>query len=287
MRRVNKRVVEALVKCGAFDSLQSKRAQFMAALEEAMEYGHKLQREKESGQESLFGLDQIVTQSGQAYGQLPDLEEWPENVLLTNEKESLGFYITGHPLARHSDAIKRFSTCDTAGLIERADKEEVSVCGIVTGIKLLNTRKGDRMAFVTLEDLSGFVEMVVFPETYTKAADLLNSEEPLLVKGAVDVGEDACKILVNEVLALKDVQQRMTKLVHFRLTSPGLDDRQLRSLKEIMTRYRGECEALIHLVVPNRSETVILLPDTLRLQASDEMMDDVEKLFGYNVVTFE
>jgi DNA polymerase-3 subunit alpha len=287
LRRVNKRVVEALVKCGAFDSLEKKRSQFMAALEEAMEYGQKLQREKESGQESLFGTDQIVTQSGHAYGQLPDLEEWPENVLLTNEKEAIGFYITGHPLARHSDAIKRFSTCDTAGLSERADKEEVSVCGIVTGVKLLNTRKGDRMAFVTLEDLSGFVEMVVFPETYTQCAELLSSEEPLLVKGAVDVGEDACKILVNDVLALKDVQARMTSLVHFRLTTPGLDDRQLRSLKEIMTRYRGECEAFIHLVVPNRSETVISLPEGLRIQASDEMMDDVEKLFGYNVVTFE
>ena len=287
LRRVNKRVVEALVKCGALDSLQHRRAQFMAALEEAMEYGQKVQREKESGQESLFGTDQIVTQSGHAYGQLPDLEEWPENVLLANEKEAIGFYITGHPLARHSDAIKRFSTCDTAGLIERADKEEVSVCGIVTGIKLLNTRKGDRMAFVTLEDLSGFVEMVVFPETYTESAELLNSEEALLVKGTVDVGEDACKILVNEVLSLKDVQERLTRMVHFRLTTPGLEERQLRSLREIMTRYRGDCEALIHLVVPNRSETVISLPEDLRLQASDQMMDDVEKLFGYNVVTFE
>jgi DNA polymerase-3 subunit alpha len=287
LRRVNKRVVEALVKCGAFDSLNHKRAQFMAALEEAMEAGQKLQREKESGQESLFGTDQIVTQSGQAYGELPDIEEWPENVLLANEKEAIGFYITGHPLARHSDVIKRFSTCDTAGLIERADKEEVTVCGIVTGIKLLNTRKGDRMAFVTLEDLSGFVEMVVFPETYTEAAELLNSEEALLVKGAVDVGEDACKILVNEVLSLKDVKKHRTKLVHFRLTTPGLEERQLRSLREIMTKYRGDCEALIHLIVPNRSETVVSLPEALRLQASDEMMDDVEKLFGYNVVTFE
>jgi DNA polymerase-3 subunit alpha len=287
LRRVNKRVVEALIKCGAFDSLQKNRAQFMAALEEAMEYGQKIQREKESGQESLFGSDEIITQNGHAYGQLPDIEEWPENVLLANEKDAIGFYITGHPLARHSDAIKRFSTCDTASLIERADKEEVSVCGIVTGIKLLNTRKGDRMAFVTLEDLSGFVEMVVFPETYTQCAELLNSEEALLVKGSVDIGEDACKILVNEVLSLKDVQERLTRMVHFRLTTPGLEERQLQSLKEIMTRYRGDCEALIHLVVPNRSETVISLSDDLRLQASDELMDDVEKLFGYNVVTFE
>ena len=287
LRRVNKRVVEALIKCGAFDSLKHNRSQFMGALEEAMESGQKLQREKESGQESLFGTEQITTQSGHAYGQLPELEEWPENVLLANEKESIGFYITGHPLARHSETIKRFSTCDTMGLIERADKEEVSVCGIVTGVKLLNTRKGDRMAFVTLEDLSGFVEMVVFPETYTESAELLSSEEPLLVRGTVDVGEDACKLLVNEVLKLKDVQKNRTRRVHFRLTTPGLEERQLRSLREIMGRYHGECEALIHLVVPNRSETVISLPETLRLQASDEMIDDVEKLFGYNVVTFE
>ena len=103
----------------------------------------------------------------------------------------------------------------------------------------------------------------------------------------MDVGEDACKILVNEVLSLKDVQERLTRMVHFRLTTPGLEERQLRSLREIMTRYHGDCEALIHLVVPNRSETVISLPEDLRLQASDQMMDDVEKLFGYNVVTFE
>ncbi|MBW2504241.1 MAG: DNA polymerase III subunit alpha [Deltaproteobacteria bacterium] len=287
LRRVNKRVIEALIKCGAFDSLGHKRAQYLAAHEDAMAAGHKLQREKESGQESLFGTDQIVSSNGQAYGMLPDLEEWPENVLLANEKEALGFYITGHPLARHSDAIKRFATCDTASLSERTDKEEVSVCGIVASKKLLNTRKGERMAFVTLEDLSGFVEMVVFPETYTESAELLNSEEPLLVKGTVDVGEDACKILVSEVFALKDVKQRQTKRIHFRLTSPGLEQKQLYALREIMTRYRGECEALIHLVVPNRSETVIGLPENLRMQASDEMMDDVEKLFGYNVVTFE
>jgi len=295
LRRVNKRVVEALIKCGALDSLGNRRAQYMAALEESMEAGQKRQRERESGQASLFGMDQVVTQSGQTYGSLPQLDEWPENVLLGNEKEALGFYITGHPLARHSEAIKRFATCDTASLSERNDKEEVSVCGIVSSIKLHNSRKGDRMAFVTLEDLSGFVEMVVFPEAYTAAAELLSSEEPLLVRGTLDIdeeagkegGKDACKVLVNEVLTLKEVKERMTRRIHFRLTSPGLEERQLRSLKEILTRYRGECEAMIHLVVPNRSETLVSLPESLRLQASDQMVDDVEKLFGYNVVTFE
>ena len=288
LRRVNKRVVEALIKCGAFDSLGGKRAQFMAVYEDAMDAGQKLQRERELGQESLFGSEQIVRQkNGNGYGRLPEIDEWAENLLLTNEKEALGFYITGHPLARHSAAIKRFASCDTAGLSERTDKEEVTLCGIINNLKMLTTKKGDRMAFATLEDLNGFAELVVFPEAYTQAADLLGSEEALLVRGTVDVGEDNNKILVNEILSLKDVKERLTRIVHFRLTTPGLDDRQLHSLKEIISRYRGECEGQIHLVIPNRSETVVRLPESLKIQACDEMMDDVEKLFGYNVVTFE
>jgi DNA polymerase-3 subunit alpha len=306
LRRVNRRVIEALIKCGAFDSLGGKRAAAMAALDEAVDAGQKLQRERELGQESLFGAEQIVTPRGG--GVLTgEGEEWPENVLLANEKEALGFYITGHPLARHSAAIKRFATCDAAGLAERADKEEVSLCGIVAGIKELTTKKGERMAFVTLEDLSGFVELVIFPEAYLAAAELLKSEEPLLVRGTVDAGEEGqddgdgppggngragassrgSKLLVNEVLALKDVRERLTKRVHIRLTTPGLDERQLRALREIVERHRGDCEGVIHLVIPNRSETVVRLPDSLRVQASDELMDDAEKLFGYNVVTFE
>ena len=288
LRRVNKRVVEALIKCGAFDSLGGKRAQFMAVYEEAMDAGQKLQREKELGQESLFGSEQIVSQkNGHAYGKLPEVDEWAENLLLTYEKEALGFYITGHPLARHSAAIKRFATCDTASLAERTEKEEVTLCGIINSIKMLTTKKGDRMAFVTLEDLNGFAELVIFPEAYTQAADLLSSEEPLLVKGIVDVGEEANKILVNEIFSLKEVKERLTRVVHFRLTTPGLEEMQLRSLKEIMTRYPGDCEGRIHLVIPNRSETVVHLADSLKIQACDEMMDDVERLFGYNVVTFE
>jgi DNA polymerase-3 subunit alpha len=305
LRRVNRRVIEALIKCGAFDSLGGKRAHYMAILDEAVEAGQKLQRERELGQESLFGAEQIVTPRGG--GHPAEGDEWPENVLLANEKEALGFYITGHPLARHSAAIRRFATCDAAGLNERADKEEVSLCGIVASIKELTTKKGERMAFVTFEDLSGFIETVIFPEVYMAAMDLLKSEEPLLVRGAVDAGEESpddgdasgngngragganrgSKLLVSEVLSLKEVRERLTRRVHFRLTTPGLDDRQLRALHTIVGRYRGECEGYLHLVIPNRSETVVRLPDTLRIQACDELMDDVEKLFGYNVVTFE
>ncbi|NOQ41645.1 MAG: DNA polymerase III subunit alpha, partial [Desulfuromusa sp.] len=224
LRKVNKKVVEALIKCGAFDTLGGKRAQFYAAFEDSMEIGQRLQKEQESGQDSLFGSKEILSVGGNGYGDLPDIPEWDEKTLLSYEKEALGFYVSGHPLARYSDSIKRFATCETAGLSERTDKEQVRVCGIVSGIKELITKKGDRMAFVTLEDLSGSVEVIVFPEVYTVAMELLKGEDPLLVSGELDVGEEACKILATEVALLRDVKETMAKWVHIRLTTPGLDE---------------------------------------------------------------
>ncbi|MEA3362660.1 MAG: DNA polymerase III subunit alpha [Thermodesulfobacteriota bacterium] len=287
LRKVNKKVAEALIKCGAFDSLGGRRSQFLAGLEESMEIGQRLQRELESGQDSLFGTKEILSVGGHGYGDLPDLEEWDEKTLLSYEKEALGFYVTGHPLARYSDSIKRFATCETSGLAERTDKEQVRVCGIVSGIKELITKKGDRMAFVTLEDLSGSVEIIVFPEVYSAAMELLKGEDPLLVSGELDVGEEACKILATEVALLRDVKKTLAKLVHIRLTTPGLDELQMRQLKGIIQRYRGKCNVQLHIVIPNRSETTITLPEQLKMSATDEAMADAEVLFGYNVMNFE
>ncbi len=287
LQKVNKKVLEALIKCGAFDSLGGRRAQFMEALEDAMDAGQRLQRERAMGQESLFGMEEIVSSSGNGHGKLPEVEEWPEKVLLNFEKEALGFFITGHPLARYQDTIRRFATCDAASLHDRADKEEVKVCGIVAGIKELTTKKGDRMAFATLEDLSGLVEMVLFPEVYAASSDLIKGEDPIFVSGTLDVGEETCKLMAGEVISLRDMQERQTRKVHFRLTSPGLDEEQLRGLKNIIKQFPGRCASFLHLVVPNHFETVVGLPDTLNVSPSDEMMEAAEKLFGYNVITFE
>ncbi len=287
LRKVNKKVVEALIKCGAFDSLGGKRAQFFASFEESMEIGQRLQRELESGQDSLFGTQEILSAGGNGYGDLPDVEEWDEKTLLSYEKEALGFYVSGHPLARYSDSIKRFATCDTAALPERTDKESVRVCGIVSAVKELITKKGDRMAFITLEDLSGSVEVIVFPEVYAAAMELIKGEDPLLVSGELDVGEEACKILATEISLLRDVKESLAKLVHIRLTTPGLDEMQMRQLKGIVQRYRGQCAVQLHITIPNRSETIINLPEQLRMAATDDAMVAAEKIFGYNVMNFE
>ena len=278
LSKVNKKVVDALIKCGALDSLGGKRAQYMAVLENAMEIGQRVQREQQVGQDSLFG---------NSYGELPDIEEWNDKLRLNYEKESLGFYITGHPLTRHAEEIKRFATCDTAGLTERKDKEEVRVCGIVSGIKELVTKKGDRMAFVTIEDLSGSLEVVVFPEVFQASSEYLQGEEPLMVYGTLDAAGENCKILASEIMLLTDVKERQTRNIHVRLTTPGLTEDQLQLLKHTMMRYSGSCRVHLHLVVPNRSETLIIAAKELSVAASDDFVAAVEKLFGYNVVTFE
>ncbi len=144
------------------------------------------------------------------------------------------------------------------------------------------------MAFVTLEDLSGFVEVVVFSDVYMAAAELLKGEEPILVTGILEISEDTAKLRVSAIASLQEVKERLTSKVHFRLTTPGLEAGQLQSLKSLMGRYRGNCEAIFHVVVPNRSETILRLPgEQLKVAASDEILAEAHKLFGYDVVTFE
>ncbi|MBN2427633.1 MAG: DNA polymerase III subunit alpha [Deltaproteobacteria bacterium] len=286
-RKVNKKVIEALIKCGAFDSLPGHRSQLLAGLEDAMEVGNKIQREREQGQESLFETAEIISSNGHGYQQLPELEEWPEKIRLGFEKEALGFYITGHPMAGFEATVKRFASCDAVGLAERKDREAVAVCGIVASIKELTTKKGDRMAFVSLEDLSGCIEVVIFPEVYQAGFDVLHGEDPLLVRGNLDVGEENRKLIATEVAALADYQLRQTRRVHFRLSAPTVDEQLLDGLHSIVRDNPGDCEAMIHVVIPNRSEAVIRLPKSLNVAACDAIMKDTEKLFGYNVTTFE
>jgi DNA polymerase-3 subunit alpha len=287
LRRVNKRVVESLVKCGAFDSTGAKRARMMAALESAMEMGQKIQKEKESAQVSLFGADEIIKGNGNGKCTLPDIPEWGEKELLAFEKEAIGFYITGHPLARHEADARRLGTADTSTLAEKPDKSEVRICGIVASLSEKITKKGDRMAFAVLEDRLGSVEIMVFPDVFARASEYLKSDEPLLVTGIVDIGEESRKIKTTEIIPLRMANEQQTQRVNFTLMARSLQVPQLESLKEIICRYRGACKAFLHIVTPERIRTTIILPDTYSVQASEDLSLEVERLLGYNATTFE
>ena len=287
LRRVNKRVIEALIKSGAFDSTGARRSCLMAGMEDAAALGQKIQEERESSQVSLFGTAEIVKSNGNGRGHLPDLPEWDEKLKLSFEKEALGFFITGHPLDRYSHDMKRFASLDTAGLGEVPDRSEVRICGIVAGLKESMTKRGDRMGFATLEDLLGSVEVVVFPEVYAKSGECLKTEEPLLVTGNVDVGEKSTKIIASDIVPLRELTARGTKRVHVTLRTPGIDRDHFFALKEIMSRHNGSCETVLHIEIPARCRATIALNDSFRLAASDDLAHDVEKLVGYRAIRFE
>ena len=194
LRRVNKRVIESLIKCGAFDSTGATRSSQMEGLEAASNYGQRIQDERSSAQVSLFGTEEVARGNGNGGMKLPVVHEWHDKEKLAFEKEALGFLITGHPLDRYIDDIRRLSNTSIADLMEMPAESEVRICGIVTACKEHVTKsKGERMGFVTIEDLTGSVEITVFSDIYAGCSALLKSDHPLLVIGKLEKGEKGCQ----------------------------------------------------------------------------------------------
>jgi len=284
LKKVNKRVIEGLIKCGAFDSTGAKRSQLMEVFESAMEMNHQAQRDRELGQGSLFGQAGGV-HSYETEVSLPGIEEWHENQLLRYEKESLGFYISGHPLARCTGEIKKFANSDTAKIKELGENAEVSLCGVISACKKKVTRRGDKMAILSLEDLQGVTEVLVFPKVYEKTQDILESDLPVLVKGRIKKDEKGVSIISEEIAMLKDIRKREARRVDIRLSSIGLNDEHLSRIHDILLQNKGGCEVYLHILVPNHSEAVISVGNDLRVSPSDRMIVDIESIAGNRAVT--
>ena len=287
LRKVNKRVLESLVKCGAFDSTGGRRSALFAVLEEAANVGQRIQDERDSAQVSLFGTAEILKNNGNGHGNLPDMKEWDEKMRLAFEKECLGFYITGHPLERYEAEMKRFSSHDTASLGELSDKAEARLCGVVVALKEFITKKGERMGFVTIEDLVGSVEVVVLPNIFQTVAEFLKSDEPLLVAGSFERGEKTNKIIASSIQPLSAVNERETNTVNVRLNCAEFDSSRLDSLKAIMIRHHGSCQTRLQIVLPDLCTAVVRLPRECYVSPTEGLSVEVENLLGYNAVSFE
>ena len=315
-QKCNRRVLEALIKSGGFDSLATAggyhRAQLLAALETALERGASEQRDRRSGQTSLFGLIEAPkatpgqAKQGETY---PDIEQWSAKQQLAFEKESLGFYITGHPLDRYRSDLARYANATTLGVTsgqfpsyvdqprrygkdsENAPKSpgEVSIGGVVSQYREMMTKKGDKMARFILEDAEGSLEVVVFPKTFEKVRHALVSDEPILVSGKIKnegpAEESAWKMLLDNAQALSELRQAKTTRVDIHLNADQVTPDQLKSLRGILENSKGNCHAVVRLRVPGRSETVIPLGGDYQVEASEDLLARLERLFGDRVAT--
>jgi DNA polymerase III subunit alpha len=290
-QRANRRVIEALVKSGAFDSLGKDqgvhRAGHFAAIDGAMERGAQDQRDRRSGQTSLFGLlEPVVEDRGSAPREVyPAVEEWTPKQRLAFEKEALGFYISGHPLDRYRDELARYADAGTTDFVEaRRGAGPARVGGVVSAYRERPTRKGDgKLAFFQLEDATGQLEVVVFPKTFEKVRHVLVSDEPILCTGKVvdegEGGQHAWKMLLEEATPLAELRLKTTR-VDIRLNADAVTPEQIDSLKAILAGSRGTCTTVLRLELPQRSETVLWLGETWKVSPSDEFLARIERLFG-------
>jgi len=285
LRKVNKRVIESLIKCGAFDSTHPQRAQLLAGVEDATEWAQGLERERSNSQMIMFRS--FPQTSGKAEPRPPDIPEWPEGQRLAFEKETLGFYLTGHPLTPYAAALQRLATTNTQRIREVADGQEIIIGGVVNALKEINTKKGDRMAFVTLEDLNGVVEVIIFSDLYKSSTLFLKGEDPIFIKGRVDAGEESIKIVASEVFPFEQAVSQLTTRVHLRVRSEGLGREDLVAIKEILQDCRGNCPVYLHLVLPENQEAVIDLGEEWKLSSSDQLVHRMRDLLGYEAVNFQ
>jgi DNA polymerase-3 subunit alpha len=218
---------------------------------------------------------------------LADVPEWDPRERLRAERDTIGFFITGHPLDKYERDLKRFTDATTADARNRNHQDKVQVGGVVHSLKLKNSRKGDRYATFNLEDRVGVIEAIAWPETYRRCEAIIHATEPVVVAGSVDVREERYQIIVDDVRILTEAREGSVKQVHIALRAERVDPNTLANLRRTLEGHRGTCNAYLHLLLPNRTETVIALPPELKVAPTESMVEAVEHLFGSGVTTFQ
>ncbi|HYA92910.1 MAG TPA: DNA polymerase III subunit alpha [Thermodesulfobacteriota bacterium] len=282
LRKVNRRVVESLIKCGAFDFSRAYRSQMLTVLGELLEQSQWTQKRKGEPQ-----LSMLIDHPGELKESYPDIDEFPENQLVAFEKETIGFYISRHPLSRYEDEIKKYTNLDTAALPKLQNGAEVKVCGLVSALKEIVTKKGDRMGFLTLEDMKGFVEVILFPEVFKAALPCLRGGDPLLVSGTLDLSEEHIKIKGTEVHSLLEVTSSRERPFHLRIPLSLLASSQLADLKKIILANRGSSKVLLHFMGGANQETIVALSDQYTVDPSWNLKAHLQNLFKSSLISFE
>jgi DNA polymerase-3 subunit alpha len=278
---VNKRALESLVKCGALDSTGAPRRGLLEHLEQALAWGQKQQADRLLGQGSIFDLGaDFVGTDAQRHHPVISAVEFEKNDLLKMEKESLGLYVSDHPLTPIKEQLRRKTDCALNELERRRDGEVVVVGGIVASLKQLTTKKGEPMVFATIEDVTGAAEVVAFNSVYALARDLLVQDRVLVVKGRVDhkqAGET--KLVAIEITGFEAVPERreVRLKVDARVARAGL----IRELADIVKRYPGEAPVLVEAATSLGPKLLELGP---KVQPIPDFFAEAKTLLGETAV---
>ncbi|PKL52614.1 MAG: DNA polymerase III subunit alpha [Nitrospira bacterium HGW-Nitrospira-1] len=272
-RKVNKKVLESLVKAGAFDSLGITRAAAMSSVTSILN-GSGIGRD--TGQQSIFGEDTFAPE--------PMAEEWDETELLRNEKESLGFYITGHPLTKYDAMLTKIKARKTAELEHISDRSDIIIGGILRSIKKKNVKStGDLMAYLTLEDDEGSVEVIVFPELYKNSVHVLKKDMLLLVKGTIDKDEKGVRVRAKEVSNLEDAGNINLRRMDICIEDSIGSSENLRGIRDLVAQYPGGCQLFLKIIL---GKSQILIATGMNVSPDHILLNRLEDMVGRGTVTF-
>ena len=292
-RLVNKKVIESLIKSGACDSLGEKRASLLKSLDQTLERAAGRQKDRQTGQTSLFPALKEEKNSKER----KEEKEFSQGRLLAMEKEMLGLYISSHPLKRWQEKLKKEVTTTLLNLSQLKDGEEVTIAGMVSSSRQITDRNGKPMLFLSLEDLSGRVEVIIFSRVYEEFAQFLHKDALIKVTGKVNrkertggrEGEEEVKVLASKITSLgkvSDEEEETPEIkgkAHIRIDSEGRD---LNKLKELLSAYPGESQVILHLV-SGPKPTKVALNDNLRIRIEPGLLKSIQELVGEKDVWIE
>ena len=286
LRLLNKRVIESLIKSGAMDSLGSRRAQHLAVLDRAMEWGQKRQRAAETGQHGLFGGG---GESGTAPPtDMPDVPELSETDRLAGEKELLGFYVTGHPLEKHLSRLRELTESNSSMIDEIENDAPITLGGILTNLRIRPSRKGALWAAASLEDLRGSVELLVFPQALQQLQGVLKNDAVLLIKGRVRHDENSrAKVVVNEAKPLDAALNGKKPTLRIRIDPANVSAQMLGKLESLLRSHPGENPVLFELERPGDFRALVQPRNPRVANANAELLAHLRSLCGEQAVTVE
>ncbi|WP_417911151.1 DNA polymerase III subunit alpha [Candidatus Electronema sp. PJ] len=285
--RVNRKVLENLIKAGAFDSMRAKRAQLMEVLDTTIEQAKTVQRDRMSGQMSLFAVGKKSGSSPAAEVKMPDIAEWQPLVKLGFEKETVGFFLTGHPLDGAIEHIRMISDSDLEAQENWRDGQVVRVGGLIQRFKEHRSKKGDRMAFTVLEDMSASVEVVVFPEVFARCSHLLGNDQPLIVQGTVQVSERGANIIADNILLLTQAMEEFIAKATIKIQAARTSRQQLLELKDLLYQFHGPVPVKITLHFDGRGEVDIEPHSDLKVRLCPDFCQQVKESFGQKCLKVE
>jgi len=287
LRAVNKKVLESLIKCGAFDSTNIYRSQAMAMLDKVLAMASNTNKDRNLGQITFFDSSESDESFKESFEDVPAIDEWPEHDLLANEKEMLGFYITMHPLARFERLLNAYSTDKIAGLSTMSDGQEVLIGGIINKAKITVTRKNmEKMAIISLGDLDNFIEVLIFPKTYRKDPEVIKTDNLVYIHGRLNLREEEPKIIAEEIIPLEKVKEKFTKSVLIKISTLGLEDNLMNKLKIIMQKFKGNTPVFIDLISPEGRKVRLSTDDKFFIRPTDELIEAVEAVIGSGNIKF-